>query len=1201
MMRSFPCLRGNSFAIVPPSFRSLVTRAFLLGALVLSPLSWRPTLAAEAQKDRAGAGAFSAMLIEAESLEAQGGWILGNDTKGVRAHIIGGSSGRTQPVAGGIMIPRAGQWRLWVRSKDFAKDRAGTRHYTVRLGATRIERRFGTHAAEGFHGWEWEDGGIVSLAAGPLLVVIGDESTPFARCDALVLSRDLAWRPQGAPSSLKAAFAKRAPLERRELASASKAQGERSPVPDAKRLESLPSATLGNEAVRFRFVRAPHLSSSDGKRTNASAGSGSSIVVVAEMRKDGAWIAFDGDPAAEEYRILHRPRASDPKLAAHVHPTWDSSYAGEIEVGAGGAWVRTVATPSTAPWAGGICERLRPSAARQVDANTVALEFPETQAGRLTALWRLSDGSEPEARVELSFAAKAPGHYSLGYHSFFAKPPERADFLLLPPMYHGRRFPERPKVLLSATTPTPIALVNGAGASLAVLGEPSDIPFAWPAANNSRYALGLRGDADLAQPIVYTPVLGQPGSVLESAGNVKARFRVRVQAGDWYAAWRSVAENVYRLKDYRRPVNDSLSDAALNLYDLLKDERAAGWDPRVKGSWNIESRNIASHASPLTFLSLYLLTGDEDFYVRFARPALEYLMSRPGAHFGAERKIGDNYYQHRRMEGPVSVYGASVFASAVALTHGRTPALAAMTVDAKGEPRPTRGYSHVQPWEDALALYRMSGDRRYLDAAVEGANRYVAENLAKLPTRDLGPVPFVNMAFVPDWEGLLHVYEETGDRRFLDAAAEGARWLLSTLWVQPLVPSGEVTLHKGGSYDHARHIWYFGDLRYRLGIVEGAACTSDPAHDYKLGPTPLSERRVPAWRVSNVGLGLEQPVTYTRKNRHGNILMSTWAPNLLRLAALTGDPLFRTAARNATIGRFANYPGYYADGMTDQYSRADYPFKGPDVTTIYHHHIPPFTAYVLDYLFTDAEMRSAGAVAFPWVRQCGYVWFDARLRGHAPGRIYGHTAWPWLHRTAATVDTVTVDRVLAHGDGRFFAILLNQTGERQRTRVRFDAAVLGRRLAGVSVARWSDNRESAALTMDEAGSVEVDVSPNGIVVLGVDGVKIDVPTHRVAPPKSAVHPTDPAVRSAVVRKPTGLRGIDAVGTEIHAPPFAWRDLFVYVAAGIDECRSATLRYRVGNGPERTVEDDSYPWEFTVRVDDADAPIVWSVETKAAVP
>lgn len=1112
------------------------------------------------------------LVIEAESLETTGGWQGARENKGAREFLWSGAKDRPAPAAGAVELPNAGRWRLWVRSKDFPNDRPGVRNFTVRVGATRAARVFGKHGQQDIEGWAWEDGGFLDLPAGPTLIVIGDESTASARCDALVLTDSASYQPKGMPHTLGKAAAKMVPL------TINSASAEQRLLPEPlQRVEPEAAATLANDAVRWTFHR-------------ATTAGGEAVALQASARDGGKWKPLRSDPGAEGYRVLFRPTESDPKIVAtHVHPTWDISLSSEIEVGAGGASVRTRAGPPTAPWAAGRCFALRPVTARQVDGQTVNLGFPPLPVGRLTATWRLGSG-QSQAQVTLDFKPGGPGHYSLGYHGSVAAALEDVGFLMLPFMYHGRRFPAQPVTLLNSHTPTPLALVNRSGASLALVAEPEELPFEWAGPRNSRYAFGLRNETGQAQPLLYSPVLGQPGSAVAGGEPVRARFRVWLQAGDGFAAYRRVATEVFGLRDYRRPVYASLSDAALNLFDLIRDEKASGWDARAKGPWNIESRNIVSHSSPLTYLSYYLLTGDEDFYRRFALPALEFMISRPGAHFAAEREIGDNYYHHQPMRGPMSTYGAAVFASAFAMTHGRSPALGGFCLDEKGQPRVTRGYSHVQPFEDALALHRLTGEARWRDAAVAAADKYIAENLTRLPTKDLGAMPFVNMSFVPDWEGLLHVYDATGERRFLDAAATAARWLVATLWTQPPVPAGETTIHAGGNHESAEHVWWFGDKRYRRGFVEGAQQTTDAKAKFDLPPAKLLEKRVPAWQVSNAGLGLEQPCTYTRRDRHANITMNCWAPNLLRLARLTGDDLLRTAARNATIGRFGNYPGYYIDGMTDQYQRPDYPVAGPDVTWLYFHHIPPFAAYVLDYLFTDAETRSKGAVSFPSARQCGYVWFDNRLRGHAPGKVYGWPAWPWLHRTAATVDTINVDRVLAHGGGRFHVVLLNQVREKQTVRVKFDANALGRPVEGAKLAVRLDNKPASPLRIKD-DMVTLKLKPLGSAALTLDGVKINVPTHRAAPPAKLPLPDDNGLR----RQPVASTKLEAIGAELCVPPFTWRDLYVYIAAGLDDCRSATLRYRVGNGEEQRVKVERFPWEFSVRVDDARSPITWSVE------
>lgn len=1110
-------------------------------------------------------------VIEAEQLELPGGWetVATPRNEFARKYILAGPHAKGAPAAGAVDLPHAGKWHLWVRSKDYPADRPGTRNFSVRLGNTRSQTIFGKHGRKEDDGWAWEDGGTFDLPTGPTLIAIGDELNSSARCDALVLSDNLGYRPEGVPWKLSKIPATMAPLTIEE-----KSQSAYMPAPFLS-VKDTPLATLKNGSVRLTFHE-------------ATTASGSAIALHVATMHGKRWIPLDGTEA-EGYRILYRPKDSDPKIVStRVHPTWDTAFSPAIEAKCAGASVKSRLGIATAPWASAHCFALHPSSVEQRDAQTVVLNFPKTSAGHLVATWHLPD-QQPSAEVSLHFVPKGPGHYSLGYHAPLTCAPDAADFLLLPFMYEGKRFPDEASVILSALTPTPLSLLNRDGVSCALVADPQSIPFEWPTKDNSRYAFALRNEKGAAQPLIYSPVLGQTGSVSDG-DPIDVKFHVWLQRGDWYSAYRRIAEGVFALKDYRRPVTTSLSDAALNLVDLMRNEEAAGWDARAKGPWNIESRNTVSQVSPLTYLSIYLLTGDEDFYKRFARPSLEYLLSRPGPHFAAKHEIWDNYYHHQPMRGPGSIFGATTFASAYAMTQGHTAAFGSLCLDDKGAPRTTHPNGHTQPFSDALALYRLTGEQHWLDDAMAAADKYIAANITNPPTRDLGSEPFVNVSFVPDWEGLLQLYEASGEKRFLDASTEGARWLMTSLWTQPVIPEGDTTIHPGGVYDINRHVWWFGDKLFRRGLYEGPADKEAPYPP----PPKLPEKHVPAWEVSQVGLGLEQPSTYNRNGPKANIMMNAWAPSMLRLARPSGDLGFRTAARNAVIGRLANYPGYYLDGATTEYQRRNYPIKGPDVTSLYVHHVPPTAAYVLDYLFSDVESRSAGEISFPYVRSCGYVWFDSRVYGHAPGKVYGETAWPWLHRFAAAVDTVNVDRVLAEGDGKLHVILLNQVHKPQRVRVTFERKMLGRPLDGATLNVHLDNQPAPPITI-HGNTAELTLTGLGIAVLTLDGVHIDVPTHRVQPPEKFTLPTEPAIH----RAPFSGTTLEAVGTEIQVPPFTWRDLYVYVTAAIDDVHTATLRYRVGDGPEQRIEGHQFPWEFSARVDDLHAPISWEVDIETS--
>lgn len=1101
-------------------------------------------------------------LLRAVDVEMQGGWRYTKDPtqKGGREFLFADGTTFRTPAAAAVEIPHAGKWRVWVRSKDFAGDRPGSRWFSVRLGETKLERKFGTHGQEGENGWAWENGGELDLTAGPLLVVLGEACKHSARFESILFTDNLGYTPEGVSWELKKERAKVVRLEKPEGAEEIVSAGPLGVV------EEKPAAVLESGVMRVGFHPA-----------------GGSVAVKVATKGDGGWEAAAEDLAAGVWTVLARPAENAPVFRrGEIYPDWDASQSPLHEFTVGKAKVKTrKRNHSTAPWESGQCLTLRPVVARQVDGKTVELSFAETPWGVLKSVWTMGEG-KAGVKVRTTFKPVKPGHFSLGFHAPFAVKKEAADSWLLPFQFQGDRFPARPVLIMNAATPTPMVLVAKGGVSCVLSAEPEAIPYEWQRGDTARYGFGLRNERGEVQPMVYAPVMGLPGSRSDGS-EVESSFRLRVEKAGWYPLYRQVADDDFKVRDYRTPTTFSMTDTVWNLIDLIRNEKAAAWDAKAKGSVQIESRNVVSQPSPLTYMSLYLLTGEEDLYRKFGRPSLEFMISRPSAHFSIEKEIGDRYYQHQPMRGPVKMYGAGNFASAFAMTQGRSPVFAELAFN-DGKPRPTMG-GHVQVFDDLVTLHRVTGEKRWLDEAVAAADAYLAK-LPGAPLRDPGDHDFVNNRYAANWEGLLYLAEETGEKRFRDAAEAAARQLLTTIWTQPVIPDEEITLNPGGVYDHARGIWWWGDGKKRLGVYEGPASEGP----IRTEPPKIAERKVPAWTVSNVGLGLEHPFTYVRGGGQANIMMSNWAPNLLRLAALSGDDAFRVAARNSMIGRYANYPGYYLDGQTDEFRRADYPSKGPDITTLYFHHIPAFAASVVDFLFTDAEVRSGGKVVFPAVRQYGYVWFDSRLWGHAPGSVYGEKAWPWLHRTAAKADDPSIDVLLAEGGGKFHVVLLNQTPDEREVKVSFDEKALGRDVEGAVLKRIADGVSGGPVTVKD-GVAALRIKGRGLAVLTMEDVEIDVATHRVEPPQKL--PMDPAKTGVAKTKVDGTPW-EAAGTILTAPPFTERDLYVYLDAELGSLKSAELVWRTKDGGEKRLAAEAFPYEFTVGLAGEEA-VEWHVE------
>ncbi len=329
-------------------------RLFLaLSALLVSPLK------------------ATTVWVEASQLEFSGGWDVNGTVKGkeVRQYLVAGTHARQAPAAGAVQVPHAGKWRLWVRSKDFPADRPGTRTFSVRLGKATSSVVFGKHGRAELDGWAWEDGGFFELPAGPTLIVLGESVASSARCDALILTDNTGYHPEGVPWKLAKPPAEKAPLFILP-------QSQRGYLPEPLiSVEDQPLAVLENEAVRFAF-------------NPAQTSTGQVVALRASVREGDRWRSVNEDAGAESYRVLYRPRASDPKRVRHgVFPRWDTTLSPLIDAEAGGNTVHTRTGIDTAPWASGKCLPLRPLSVRQLDPHTVTLSFPACEAGSLEATW----------------------------------------------------------------------------------------------------------------------------------------------------------------------------------------------------------------------------------------------------------------------------------------------------------------------------------------------------------------------------------------------------------------------------------------------------------------------------------------------------------------------------------------------------------------------------------------------------------------------------------------------------------------------------------------------------------------------------------------------------------------------------------------------------------------------------------------------
>lgn len=1089
-----------------------------------------------------GKPAAATVALLGKDFQFLGDWVKQNEFN--RTVLFSTSQEPKYPPVAAIVVPRSGKYRVWVAAKDFPKDRPGIRTFSVRIAGKKLEPLFGKSGKDNY---EFEDGGWIDLTAGPTLVTLENART-FARFHGLILTDDPNLTPTRpiTPTAYP-------PARLHSIGPVAEEQAKAALL----RIDTAePQAVLANDQVRYEFLPARR-------------GELPTLAMSVKLKTPEGWQAVQIDPAAEGYFANVAP-ADTQLVFTGFYPLWTRTDVTPITVEAGGvravtAFGRTTNSQTQV----GTRTQLFPKSAVAV-GDEVRIAFHPSPAGQLSAVWRLAAGQR-FADVELSFAPKAEGQAALSYELFFRRELAAVAELLLPMMYHRKRLPEQDVTLLSNTTPTPLSLVQPAGPksiAMALIADPRDIPFEWPDGRRAPYALSIRGPKATVQPSIGGPVLGTPAAAVKERP-VRLRFKVLVQPGDWYAGFRTSVDEVFGVRDYRQSVRTSLSDAVLNMIDLYLDDNHGGWWERAKAPYQIESQNGSTHAAPLLPLSLYRLSGDPQILDRRALPTLAFMLSREGAHFSPVPEP-PGLYPSGSMNGPVKLFGTTTYAGLWALSGRRTPALREIA-NPPGDPRPTAGYSHAAKFDEHLARHLLTGDPADLAKACELADAYIKTVVAAPPSKDLGPQPFFFISFVPNWEGLLHLYERTGKQAYLDAAVFGARQLMTGLWSQPAIPPGSIAVHPTRQFeDRGGHAWWKGPERYRLGTPRRPNDT--PAHE------------VPAWTVSNVGLGFEQPITYRSSGAGRLIWQMGFSADFLRLYRYTRDPAFLTCARNAVVGRWGSYPGYYVTGFTDLPQNPDYPRTGPDVTDFYYHHIAPHLTWSIDYLVSEAELLSDGAIAFPSLRQYGYAYFDSRVYGHAPGKVYGESAWLLFRRGVVSSDNPQINTLMAWSEGKLHVVLTNQSQQPQKV-VLAAGAELRTEAAGIQATIRSGSAQPTPLATDRDGrSVSLTVAPRGLATVTLAGVRVEPPAR---PQQAEKRQTSAA--SLVL--PGEIAQTRAAALQVE--PGAWH-AYVWSTATSQKAQSAALHYRLA-GQWQTLKKNEYPFEFMVPVSDERQPIEFKLE------
>lgn len=540
-------------------------------------------------------------------------------------------------------------------------------------------------------------------------------------------------------------------------------------------------------------------------------------------------------------------------------------------------------------------------------------------------------------------------------------------------------------------------------------------------------------------PTAWHPVLGEEGSWLEAGGQTRFAFRYTLRRTDWYEVFKHVVYDIYGLKEELalRRSRISLTDRLEAICRYVCDDSLSLWRTEYcegieigaqayLGSVVGSEKDAMKNADAGAVWMLAAMTGDSLLrhgrlpYIRNFKlmqqgghgdrnrgAALgQYYLSKKGA-FVEEwgnhiEPIGITYYTLIDI-GNILLFEPQDTLLRKKLREGADLLLSLQHPDGSFDVAYDKltGKALFTDLEDLrptfyglLVAHRILGERKYLDAALRGADWYVEHAVDRGRFLGVcGDARFINdFATVQSAQALLETYEASGNERYLDAAVRAAR------------------LYACSVYTHPR---------------------SENA------PVRRKGRELRDWQLSQTGLCFEHGGSTGSATKSGPILLTSHCGLYTRLAAMTGDSLFVDLARTAAIAReeFLHPDTKIATYYWSQFDRGPGPFP---------HHAWWQLGWIVDYLLCEAECRSDGLIAFPR----GFVTPKVgpqRITGFAPGRIGDDEAnlilRPGLVRTGCPdLDCLTA---LSTDGRRLYVVLLGSSAHENRGRITLNVSKLG--------------------------------------------------------------------------------------------------------------------------------------------------------------
>ena len=757
--------------------------------------------------------------------------------------------------------------------------------------------------------------------------------------------------------------------------------------------------------------------------------------------------------------------------------------------------------------------------------------------------------SKPYPILQYELQPLVQGYFSVGYTGAPSFTEENVAGIWQPLIWQEKRIPEKAFLTPAFMATLPTTMVFDGKNTIGVMASPDAIPFQpLPLLVNSQFGIGLINAEKNIQPSVYAPIPGGYKSKMKAGEPFRFALHLVVEPQTINHAYETIARNMFGFKDYRSNAISTLNKTLDNIVDYSMSEYTWYVDSLKGYAYATDVPGAVKNVSSLNPLELAIVRDDVHMFEKRAYPQIEYMLSREKFLFSLDstQKIQS---PSRKLKGPVAPL--SELGALYTVLGKQNPFFLQLMEKEYAKVR-TRNMDVEEKgnnWINAMHLFRTTGDSSYLTTAITKASTYLQTRVYTPQSEFSDPLAggfFFWPAYTNRWIELLQLYEITKERSFLDAAVEGARNYTQFIWMVPAIPDSLVTVNKDGK---APFYWYL----------------KSKGHKQVYYP----EEKVPAWRLSEIGLTPESSATSAG---HRGIFMTNFAPWMLRLGYYANDSFLLNVAKDAVIGRYRSFPGYHINTeRTTAYENVDFPFHkhmDQSVNSFHYNHILPMASMLLDYLVSDAYIRSKGAIDFPAEYIEGYAYLQSKMYGARTGKFYSdNNVKLWMPGNLLQTENIELNYVSARKSDTLFIAFTNQSQQNIKSVFTLNDS-LAKLTSKASMDIWQNNKWTKVPQMSKDLSVQV--ARNGITAIRLSGVDMQIGFQqqllgaRTSKTKDYIH------------LPQG----NANAMLLHLGNYDKR-LYVYLEDDDNKVKTATLQYQIADGKTFTLEDKQYPFEFTV--------------------